>query len=76
MDLLKDIYKDYKPYIGKTAELSGWVRSLRVSKNFGFIVLYDGTYFKTIQVVFEEDLDNFKELAKVTIGSSESIRGQ
>jgi len=75
MDLLKDIYKDYKPYIGKTAELSGWVRSLRVSKNFGFIVLYDGTYFKTIQVVFEEDLNNFKELAKVTIGSSLKVSG-
>ena len=75
MDLLKDIYKDYKPYIGKTAELSGWVRSLRVSKNFGFIVLYDGTYFKTIQVVIEEDLDNFKELSKVTIGSSLKVSG-
>jgi len=75
MDLLKDIYGDYKSYIGKSAEISGWVRSLRVSKNFGFIVLYDGTFFKTIQVVFEEDLENFKELSKVTIGSSIIVSG-
>jgi len=75
MDLLKDIYKDYKLYIGKTARISGWVRSLRVSKNFGFIVLYDGTFFKTIQVVFEDDLGNFKDLSRVTIGSSLEVTG-
>ncbi len=75
MDVLRDIYKDFKPYIGKTVEISGWVRSLRVSKNFGFIVLYDGTHFRTIQVVFEEDLKNFKELSKVTIGSSLKVNG-
>ncbi len=75
MDFLKDIYGDYKSYIGKMAEISGWVRSLRVSKNFGFIVLYDGTFFKTIQIVFEEDLENFKELSKVTIGSSLIVSG-
>ncbi len=75
MDLLKDIYSDFKSYIGNTAKISGWVRSLRVSKNFGFIVLYDGTFFKTIQVVFEDDLENFKELSKVTIGSSLVVSG-
>ena len=75
MDLLKDIYVDFKAYIGKTAEISGWVRSLRVSKNFGFIVLYDGTFFKTIQIVFEDNLNNFAELSKVTIGSSLKIGG-
>ncbi|MEN8221807.1 MAG: asparagine--tRNA ligase [Acidobacteriota bacterium] len=75
MDLLKDIYNDFKSYIGKTAEISGWVRSLRVSKNFGFIVLYDGTHFKTIQIVFEDNLKNFGELSKVTIGSSLKVTG-
>ena len=75
MDLLKDIYNDFKSYMGKTAEISGWVRSLRVSKNFGFIVFYDGTFFKTIQVVFEDNLENFKELSKVTIGSSLKVTG-
>lgn len=75
MDLLKDIYGDFRAYIGKTAEITGWVRSLRVSKNFGFIVLYDGTFFKTIQIVFEDNLNNFAELSKVTIGSSLKIGG-
>ena len=50
-------------------------RSLRVSKNFGFIVLYDGTFFKTIQVVFEDNLENFKELSKISVGSSLTVRG-
>lgn len=75
MDFLKDIYGDFRAYIGKTAEITGWVRSLRVSKNFGFIVLYDGTFFKTIQIVFEDNLNNFAELSKVTIGSSLKIAG-
>lgn len=75
MNFIKDIYGDFKAYIGKTAEISGWVRSLRVSKNFGFIVVYDGTFFKTIQVVFEDNLENFAELSKVTIGSSLKVTG-
>ncbi len=76
MDFIKEIFNDFKSYIGKDVVISGWVRSLRVSKKFGFIVLYDGTFFKTIQIVFEDNLENFNDLSKVTIGSSIKVFGK
>jgi len=76
MDFIKEIFNDFKSYIGKDVVISGWVRSLRVSKKFGFIVFYDGTFFKTIQIVFEDNLENFNDLSKVTIGSSIKVFGK
>ena len=56
--------------------ISGWIRTLRASKAFGFIEVNDGSFFKNIQVVFEEDLENFKEIAKLPISSSLTIEGK
>ena len=70
MDFVKQIYKDYKTYLNKAVKVAGWVKSVRASKNLGFIVLNDGTFFNNIQVVFEDNLENFNELDKLTIGSS------
>ena len=54
----------------------GWVRNIRISKNFGFIELNDGSYFKNVQVVMEaEQLDNFSELAKLNIGAALRVAG-
>ena len=54
----------------------GWVRNIRISKNFGFIELNDGSYFKNVQVVMEaEQLDNFSELAKLNIGAALRVDG-
>ncbi|AGA70861.1 asparaginyl-tRNA synthetase [Desulfitobacterium dichloroeliminans LMG P-21439] len=74
--LVKSIYRDPGPYLKKEIQISGWVRTLRVSKTFGFIEINDGSFFKNIQVVFEETLSNFEEIAKVTTGSSLIIKGQ
>lgn len=56
--------------------MSGWVRTVRSSKNFGFIELNDGTFFKNIQVVFDEKLDNFAEIGKFSIASSIEVEGK
>ena len=52
---IRDLYKDYKNFIDKTIEINGWIKNHRKQAHFGFIDLTDGTSFKTLQVVYEED---------------------
>lgn len=72
---MKELNAAPKNYIDKEIVLTGWVRTARVSKNFGFIEFNDGTMFKNLQIVFEESLGNFADIAKVSIGSSLRVRG-
>ncbi|MCK4761469.1 MAG: asparagine--tRNA ligase [Candidatus Aminicenantes bacterium] len=76
MDFVKSIFADYKSYLDKEIKLGGWVRSIRDQKTFGFVVLNDGTFFKNIQVVFDDQLANFAEVAKLSIGSSITVKGR
>lgn len=72
---VKDIFRDVEVYISKEVEVSGWVRTVRDNKNFGFIELNDGSFFKSIQIVFENSLSNFEEIAKLGVGSSITVQG-
>jgi asparaginyl-tRNA synthetase len=72
---IKSLYKEQKNYLGKPVKVGAWVRTIRDSKNFGFIELNDGTFFKGLQVVFDNSLDNFSEIIKLTIGSSLVVSG-
>jgi len=74
---VKELYKDSSIYGDKKVKLCGWVRTIRDSKTFGFIELNDGTFFKNVQVVFEEGrVPNFKEITKLTVGSAIIVEGQ
>ncbi|HEX3030312.1 MAG TPA: asparagine--tRNA ligase [Clostridia bacterium] len=73
---IRQIFKDPKPFLNKSITISGWVRTIRDSKTFGFIELNDGSFFKNLQVVFDEGLDNFKDVVKVTISTSLVIEGE
>ena len=73
--LVKDLYRNTELYIGKEIKVGGWVRTLRNSKSFGFIELNDGTFFKNVQVVFDDKLNNFDEIGKATISSSIIVDG-
>ncbi|MBU3145706.1 asparagine--tRNA ligase [Clostridium sp. CF012] len=73
--LVKQIYKEKEKYSDCDVSISGWIRTLRASKAFGFIEINDGSFFKNIQVVFEEGLENFAEIAKLPISSSLTIEG-
>lgn len=73
--LVKDLYRNTDLYIGKKVKIGGWVRTLRNSKSFGFIELNDGTFFKNVQVVFDDKLNNFDEIGKATISSSIIVDG-
>ena len=59
-----------------TFTVAGWVRTVRDSKTFGFIELNDGTFFKSMQVVFEDHLENFKDIAKLGVGSAIIVTGE
>ncbi|MBP7072945.1 MAG: asparagine--tRNA ligase [Clostridia bacterium] len=73
--LIKQLYRSTEDYINKNIKVSGWVKTERTSKNFGFIELNDGSFFKNLQIVFEEGLDNFNDIAKLSVGSAISAEG-
>ena len=74
--LIKDLFRNKEKYDGKEIKVSGWIRTLRDSKTFGFIELNDGSFFKNLQIVFNDTLDNFKEVSKLTISSSIIVTGK
>ncbi|QVK21240.1 asparagine--tRNA ligase [Mycoplasmatota bacterium] len=77
MDLtVRKLYRETSIYGGKEVRLRGWIRNNRAQKSFGFIDLHDGSFFKTIQVVYEsEHLDEFLEVSKYRVGSCIEVSG-
>ena len=59
---VREIYRSRETYLDKEVQIGGWVRSVRGSKNFGFIVVSDGSYFETLQVVYHDTMPNFAEI--------------
>lgn len=74
--LVKSIYRQTEKYIDQTVYLNGWVRKIRDQKNFGFIELNDGSFFKGVQIVFDNQLSNFEEVAALSISSSIEVSGK
>ena len=77
MNLLsvRELHKNTAAYAGKEVELGGWIRNLRASKNFGFLILSDGIYFDTLQVVIGDSMANFAEICKLNIGAAVIVKG-
>ena len=73
--VIKNLYKNTNEYKDKEITLEGWVRTIRDSKTFGFIELNDGSFFKNVQIVFSDKLENFAEIAKLSISSSIKVTG-
>lgn len=72
---VRQIYKDRESYLGKEIEIGGWVRSIRDSKSFGFIVVSDGTYFETLQIVYHDTMANFDEISRLNVGAAIVVKG-
>lgn len=73
---IREFFKNTKDYVDKEVVVRGWVRTNRNSKNFGFIELNDGTFFKSVQIVYEsEKIDNFAEVSKAPIAAALRVRG-
>lgn len=77
MDLItvRELYKHPEEHLDKEIQIGGWVRSLRNSKSFGFIVISDGSYFETLQVVYHDSLSNFQEVSKLNVGTAVIVKG-
>ena len=73
---IRDLFKSPENFENKTITIEGWVKTVRDSKTFGFIELNDGSYFKNVQIVFNNNLSNFEEICKLTIISSIKVTGK
>jgi asparaginyl-tRNA synthetase len=72
---VRQIYKDRETFLNTDIAVGGWVKSLRGSKAFGFIVLNDGTYFEPLQIVYHDAMDNFSEISSLNVGTSIIVTG-
>ncbi len=72
---VNNLYKNTEQYKNKSITIEGWVKTVRASKAFGFIEINDGTFFKNIQIVYTDKLENFEEISKLTISSSIKVNG-
>ena len=72
---IREIYKNREAYLDKEVTVGGWVRSVRDSKTFGFIVLHDGSYFETLQIVYHDEMENFAEISKMNVGAAIIVKG-
>ena len=77
MDLItnRELFKNTAAYADKEITLGGWVRNRRASKNFGFLMMSDGTFFSQVQVVITDEMENFAEISKINIGAALVITG-
>ena len=74
--LLRELFRNTDQYQDKEVTVRGWIRNNRSSNKFGFIELNDGSFFKSVQVVYEEEfIDNFEEISKAYVASALNVRG-
>lgn len=78
MDLtdIRQLYEQTDEFAGKEVTVGGWIRNIRDSKSFGFIVLNDGTYFSPLQIVYDNHLDNFEEISAQNVGAALIATGE
>lgn len=72
---VKELFKEREKYLYKEITVGGWIRSIRDSRAFGFIVLNDGTSFDTLQIVYHDTMANFAEVSKLNVGASIIVKG-
>jgi asparaginyl-tRNA synthetase len=73
---IRDLYKDTAAYAGKEVTVCGWVKNIRDSKTFGFLVISDGTYFSPLQVVYHDTMENFTQVCKLNVGAAVIVKGK
>ena len=72
---VRELYKNREAYLDKEVTVGGWVRSIRDSKAFGFIVVNDGSFFETLQIVYHDQMENFAEISKLNVGAAIVVKG-
>lgn len=72
---IRSLFRNKDEYTGREVTVGGWIRSIRDSKTFGFIVINDGTFFEPLQVVYSDKLDNFDIISRLNVGAAIIVRG-
>lgn len=72
---IKELYKNSEAFFNQEVTVGGWVRSVRDSKNFGFIILHDGTFFEPLQIVYDNKLENFDAISRQNVGAALIVKG-
>ena len=72
---IRELYKNKEKWLNQEISIGGWIRSLRDSKTFGFIVVNDGTFFEPLQIVYSDNLKNFNEISKLNVGAAIIVKG-
>ncbi len=72
---VRELYKNREEYLDKEITVGGWVRSVRDSKSFGFLMLHDGTFFDALQVVYHDTMENFVQIGKLNVGAAVIVKG-
>ena len=72
---IRDLFRDKEKYLGNKVTVGGWVRSVRDSKTFGFIVVNDGTFFEPLQVVYHDTMENFAQISRLNVGAAIIVTG-
>ena len=72
---VKELFQDTAKYVDQEVTVAGWVRSNRGSKAFGFLVMSDGSCFQTLQIVYHDTMENFKEISKLNVGAAVIVKG-
>ncbi len=77
MDLItvKELFQNREQYFDREITVGGWVRSIRDSKTFGFMIIHDGTFFETLQVVYSDHLENFSGISRFGVGAAVIVKG-
>ncbi|MBQ6197514.1 MAG: asparagine--tRNA ligase [Lachnospiraceae bacterium] len=73
---LRELFRDPAKFDGQSLTVCGWTRNRRNSKTFGFIMLNDGTFFESVQIVYDDKLENFDEIQHINIGTSLVVKGK
>lgn len=73
---IRELYKSYNELDGKTVEIQAWIRNLRAQKEFGFIEINDGSFFNSVQVVYDNTLENFERVSKLYLSASIRVKGK
>ena len=71
---IKDLYESVDSYLNKEVTICGWIKNHRKQKDFGFIDFFDGTCFKSIQVVYDNTLATFNEISKLRVGCAVEVK--
>ena len=72
---IRDLFRNKQDYAGKEVTVGGWIRSIRDSKAFLFVVINDGTFFEPLQIVVHDTLANFEEIRKLNVGAAIVAKG-